>query len=87
MTKFTKQFQVVLYDEEVLVTSPLNFHTAFVGKLNPVKPIKIGWHESIETSEQELNYYEVCGILILFKVELPSYEELIETLQITPKEV
>lgn len=85
MSELKKQFQIVLYDKELLITTPTNRNEAFERELNlPLgKEIKIGWHDWIETDEKALNYYECCGVLILFGIEPPTFKELCKHLEIS----
>jgi hypothetical protein len=78
--ELTKQFRVNLYDDEILITTPHNNKDAFQAKLNIEKKIKIGWYDWIETKENALNYYECCGILILFGITPPGFNELCQQL-------
>jgi hypothetical protein len=48
----------------------------FQATINVPHEIKIGWHDWIETKPTALNYHECCGILILFGITPPSFEEL-----------
>jgi hypothetical protein len=77
-SELNKQFQVTLYSKEILITTPSNNKEAYQAELNlPVgKEIKVGWHDWIETGETALNYYECCGVLILFGITPPSLDAL-----------
>jgi hypothetical protein len=74
--EFKKQFQLTLYEDEILITTPHNNKEAFEAKIEVRMQIKIGWHDWIETEENALNYYECCGILILFGITPPAFDEL-----------
>lgn len=78
MSELEKQFQILLFEEELLITTPSNNNDAFKVKLKlpPHKKIKIGWHDWLETSAKALNYHECCGVLILFGIQPPTYVEL-----------
>lgn len=71
-----KQFEAVLYETEVIIVTPSNRVQAFQAKISVQHEIKIGWHDWIETDKTALNYHECCGILILFGITPPSFEEL-----------
>jgi len=79
---FKKQFGLSLYDDSLLITTPSNNSEAYDSELNLQvgKEIKIGWHDWLETEEDALNYHECCGILILFGITPPSFEELYKLL-------
>jgi hypothetical protein len=74
--EFKKQFQVILYEDEILIITPHNNKEAFKAKLSVKNTILIGWHDWIETPKNALNYYECCGILILFGITPPAFDEL-----------
>ena len=73
-----KQFRVILFEDNIYITIPSNNRERYKAELNlPFgKEIKIGWHDWIETKESELNYYECCGILILFGVVPPTLDDI-----------
>lgn len=77
-----KQFGLALFKDQILITVESNNTEAFVGDINTKYPIKIGDHDWIETKQNTLNYYECCGILLLFGITPPQYIELCELLQI-----
>jgi len=83
--KLKKQFQITLFNEEILITTPQNNNEAFQNKINTKHEIKIGWNDWIETKENALNYYECCGILILFGINPPEYNDLCALLVIPYK--
>ncbi len=87
MLELKKKFQVSLYEDEILITTLTNRIEAFKAKLNlPLgHEIKIGWHDWIETKDNALNYYECCGILILFGIEPPSFNVLCKHLDLNPE--
>ncbi len=72
----TKQFQVILFENEIFITTPSNRNKALQAKINVPRRIRIGDHDYIETDYTALNYYECCGCLILFGINPPSFEEL-----------
>jgi len=74
--EFKKQFRATIFDEKILITTQNNNKEAFEAKIKAKHEIKIGWHDWIETEENSLNYYECCGILLLFGVNPPEYKEL-----------
>lgn len=75
-SELAKQFQITLFEKELLITTPSNKNEAYQAKLNIPLELKIGWHDCIESSETALNYHECCGVLILFGITPPSFEEL-----------
>jgi hypothetical protein len=78
-SELTKQFQATLYEDEILITTPSNPMEAFEGKLDFLGTLKICNYKShpwIATEDTALNYQECCGILILFGITPPSFEEL-----------
>jgi hypothetical protein len=75
-SEILKQFQITLYENEILITTPSNNKEAFQSKINVQKDIKIGWHDWIETEASALNYNECCGVLILFGIKPPTFLEL-----------
>jgi hypothetical protein len=77
-----KQFSLVLYDTEILITTEKNRLQAYEGLISIKHELKIGWHNWIETKQNALNYHECCGILILFGIEPPSFQELCGLLSI-----
>lgn len=82
-TKLKKQFRVVLFEDHLQIATSLNNKGSFEAKLSiPKTPLKIGWNDWIETRPDALNYHECRGILILFGIEPPSYEELENHLKI-----
>ena len=81
-----KQFRIVLFEEEIIIVTPSNNIDGFEAKINLPIDIKIGWHDCIETAETALNYYECCGVLILFGIEPPSFISLCEQLGIDTKQ-
>lgn len=78
-----KQFRAVLFDTELLISTPTNNAEVFRAKIKTKREIKIGWHDWIETQENELNYYECCGILILFGINPPEFKDLCTLLAIS----
>jgi len=81
--ELTKQFRVTLFDKIILISSEGNNDEAFQGEINIKYEIKIGWHDWISTEENALNYYECCGILLLFGIDPPSFKELCKELAIS----
>jgi hypothetical protein len=75
-SELVKQFEAVLYEDQVIIITPSNRLKGFEAKINVKHEIKIGWHDWIETDKTALNYHECCGILILFGITPPSFEEL-----------
>lgn len=78
-----KQFRANVYETEIIITSSANNRGGYQKRLNlrPAKSIKLFdsnglEHDWIETGTAALNYHEVCGILILFGLEPPSYPVL-----------
>jgi hypothetical protein len=74
--EFTKQFQATLFSDKILITTPDFNKSAYEAKLNSKRKITIGDHDWIETKDDALNYYECCGILILFGIAPPDYKTL-----------
>jgi len=72
-----KQFRAILFEDMITVDHPSDRLDIFTAKLKIIKELKIGLYSWIETPENALNYYEVCGILILFGINPPSYNDLI----------
>jgi len=77
-SELKKQFQISLYENEVVITTPSNDKEAYEADLNlPIgKKIKIGWHDWLDTEPEALNYYECCGVMILFGIAPPTFDEL-----------
>ena len=71
-----KRFTLLLRDGGVVVYSTTHY-TVFKASISTKHPIKIGWHDYIETPTGALNYYQLQGILILFGVAIPSFHDLI----------
>lgn len=78
-----KQFQISLYEDEILITTPSNKKDAFRAKINYPNGKrmlifdKYGMqHYWIETGDSDLNYLECCGVLILFGIKPPSFWDL-----------
>jgi|GEM_PF-2486066 len=80
-----KQFRACLFDKKIAIATPSNDLEIFEAELNVElgKEIKIGWHDWIETKENALNYYECCGILILFGIRPPEFKDLCSLLGIS----
>jgi len=78
-----KQFQISLYETELLITTPSNCFKAYEADLNISGGIKlkIGWHDYIETGPIDLNYHECCGVLILFGITPPTFDDLYKQLE------
>lgn len=79
----TKQFQITIYEKEILITTPSNDREAYQVAINYPKGKRMllldrngMQHDWLETKASELNYYECCGVLILFGIRPPSFEEL-----------
>lgn len=72
-----KQFRASHFEDRILITSTLNPEKSFEFKLRERKRIKIEYQGWIETLENALNYYECCGILILFGIDPPSFDSFI----------
>jgi len=79
----TKQFQITLYEKEILITTPSNRKEAYQAALKFAEGKSMHLierngmrHDWIETSDKALNYYECCGVLILFGISPPSLDEL-----------
>lgn len=92
MSELTKQFQITLYEKEILITTPTNSKEAHQSVINynegkrMLLLDKYGMqHDWLETGERELSYYECCGVLILFGIEPPSFKELCKHLEIDVK--
>lgn len=86
--ELNKQFQITLYEKEILITTPSNRKDAYEGKINYSEGKKMllldrngMQHDWLETKAEELNYYECCGVLILFGIEPPTFEQLLQTLK------
>ena len=84
-----KQFQITLFQSSILITTPTNRIAAYECgvKLSEQKKLRLldkydMTNEWIETKENELNYYECCGVLILFGNEPPTFIELCKCLNI-----
>lgn len=78
-----KQFKITVYEKEILITTPSNRKNAYqvVISFKDAKRMhlldKFGQkNDWLETKESELNYYECCGVLILFGIVPPTFEEL-----------
>lgn len=82
-SEMEKQFQISLYETELLITTPSNCFEAYEADLNiPTGlELKIGWHGWIETGPVDLNYHECCGVLILFGITPPTFEDLFKHLE------
>lgn len=78
--EFKRQFRVILWPSNDMITIdfPSDRLTAKEFRLKIRKKIQVGLHDWIETKENALNYYECCGILILFGIQPPTFEELIQ---------
>ncbi len=68
-----KQWRVMLINNRITVDHPSDRLNIYEAKLK--LPFEMGW---IETKENALNYYEICGIFKVFGLEPPSYEELLK---------
>jgi hypothetical protein len=77
-----KQFALTLYESEILITTEKTRLQAYQENISIKHRLMIGWHDWIETNQNALNYYECCGILILFGIEPPSFQELCGLLSI-----
>lgn len=77
--EFKKQFRATLFEDQIMITTTENNNEAFTGNIETKHEIKIGWHDWIETDENALNYFECCGILTLFGITPPEYNEFIQT--------
>lgn len=89
MNELKKQFKLILFEEEILISTPGNRYTAFEadiqlqhGKQLQVLDMNSNARDWIETDECALNYYECCGVLILFGITPPGYSALCEMLRI-----
>jgi len=71
-----KQFRVTLFETQILITTATNNIEAFESPTFTKYKIKIGEHDFIDMKENSLNYYECCGILLLFGITPPQYDEL-----------
>jgi len=88
--EFIKQFRISLYDDCIVIDHPSNRKDAFDIPLPKGTFLNIGYDRKegliggvcIESKEKSANYYECCGVLILFGIEPPSYAEIIEKLKI-----
>lgn len=85
-----KQFRITLFEDVILITTTTCNNAAFREeiKLTEGKSMllvdKLGWkHDWIETADSALNYYECCGVLILFGIIPPSFSNLCKSLRIT----
>lgn len=83
-----KQFRVTLFETSILITTQSNRKKAFEAKIiyPDGKAMKLldrygNKYDWIDTKENELNYYECCGILILFGVTPPTFIELSDILK------
>lgn len=82
-SEIKKQFQITLYEEAILITTPSNNKQAFEAKINLSGDKRI-WlldkygthHDWIETEDTALNYLECCGVLILFGIKPPTFWDL-----------
>jgi len=79
-SELKKQFQITLFNTQVLITTPSNNLEAFSHQIDVPCEIKIGWHDHIQTEDAALNYHECCGVLILFGITPPSFQKLYELL-------
>lgn len=80
--RLKKQFEITLFEKCILITVESNYNDAFEGNINTKYPVKIGWCDFIETEPNTFNYYECCGVLLLFGITPPSYIELCKQLKI-----
>jgi len=73
-----KQFRLILFETSLSITTTASQTRAYQKSLDLPKGIalKIGSHDWLETDFEALNYYECCGILILFGITPPSFTEL-----------
>lgn len=71
-----RRFRVTVFEKEVLITCKHNLSEAFQKKICIKFDLKIGWHDWIDTADDSFNYYEACGILILFGIQPPTFSEL-----------
>ena len=86
-SELIKQFQATVYETEILITTATNREKAYEAQIN-FPDGKQMWlidkyknhYDWIETSDKALNYYECCGILILFRIEPISFQELYKLL-------
>lgn len=81
MNKMRKQFRITVYESSLLITTPGNNVDAYVKEIPKNRRVMIsnGW---IETNPGALSYYECRGVLILFGVNPPSFEDLCNQLKI-----
>ena len=93
METLKKQFQLTLYEKEILITTPTNRKEAYQVDINYQKGKwmllfdKNGMqHDWLETGISELNYHECCGVLILFGINPPTFSKLCQHLEITVKD-
>jgi hypothetical protein len=88
-TPTQKIFRVTVYETSLIVTSQFDLKAGFEAnlKIPNVTRLKImdkhgnNWHW-IDTKTNSFNYYEVCGVLILFGIIPPSFEFLCSELNI-----
>lgn len=87
--KTKKLFMVTLFQSEILITTSSNRITGFYGLINlpnrkQIKIIdKFGMeHDWIETKADALSYDEACGILKLFGVVPPTFDDLCSMLKL-----
>jgi len=87
-SELTKQFQVTLFEKDILITTPSNNIEAYEAKINYQTDTRMLLvdkygvrYGSIDTGDMDLNYYECCGVLILFGITPPSFEELYKLLE------
>lgn len=84
-----KQFQITLFEKEILITIPSNNKGAYQVSINfqEGKTMLLvdkhgNQHDWFETGVSDLNYYECCGVLILFGVVHPTFNELCKHLKL-----
>jgi|AntAceMinimDraft_11_1070367.scaffolds.fasta_scaffold15637_4 hypothetical protein len=78
-----KNYRVTLFETQILITKLKSRNRAFQanpkfseGKaINILDKDKFG-HSWIDTKQKAMNYYECCGVLILFGIKPPSFENL-----------
>jgi len=87
-SELKKQFMITLYEREVLITTPSNRKEAYQsdihfpeGKSMHLLEKNGMRHDWIDTKENSFNYYECCGVLILFGITPPTFEELYKLLK------
>lgn len=85
-------FDLTVYEDGVSITNPDNNHDAFSLKINfpilgiyAIKYIDIYGVSHSWIDRKGLNYFECCGILKLFAITPPSFDELCQELKINKK--